>query len=178
MPILRIWTGFFLKIVSHLCVVWERKWGHCLAVILLNVLIPAHIRRLNTWTGKGTVGYLFYRKESDLWIVLLRFQCYSCGVVIETHTLWYICVWHTLWQKGLRALPNTVTQAGYPFFTRLHWVPLFSPVYRNTEQIKEHKKQLIFKTKVRMNLSNAQNGEVCIKIVYIPNPFLTLPSTK
>lgn len=29
-----------------------------------------------------------------------------------------------------------------------------------------------------MNLSNAQNGEVCIKVVYIPNPFLTLPSTK
>lgn len=62
--------------------------------------------------------------------------------------------------------------------SRLHWVPLFSPVYRNTERIKEHKSQLIFKTEVRMNLSNAQNGEVCIKVVYIPNPFLTLPSTK
>lgn len=29
-----------------------------------------------------------------------------------------------------------------------------------------------------MNLSSAQSGEIFIKIVYIPNPFLTLPSTK
>lgn len=69
-------------------------------------------------------------------------------------------------------------QAGYAFFTHLHCVPASSPVYRNTQQIKECKNQLIFKTKVCVNLSNAQSGEIFIKIVYIPNPFLTLPSTK
>lgn len=121
-PILRIWTCFLtfkiLCTLSHLWVVWERKWGHCLSVILLNILIPAHIRRLNTWTGKGTAGYLFYREESDLWIALLGFQCYCCGVVLETtHGGTSVCDVPRGRKVSVPSCMRSPPQAGEPFFT-------------------------------------------------------------
>lgn len=37
--------------------------------------------------------------------------------------------------------------------------------YRNTEKVKDRKNQLLFKMEIRMNLSNAQDGRISIKIV-------------
>lgn len=50
--------------------------------------------------------------------------------------------------------------------------------YRSTEQIKDGKNKLLFKMEICMGLSNAQDGEILIKIVNIHKLVLTAPTER